>query len=110
MARLLVLGAGGFQLPVIVHPRAWVSPSAVPAQGSVVLAMACVGAASRVCRGAIINMGALIDHDCVVGPCVHAGPGAVVKAGNHLEPGEKVESGEVRERKEYVACTPKTND
>ena len=105
-----VLEQAGFSLPVIVHPRAWVSPSAVMEPGSVVLAMACVGADSRVCRGAIINMGALIDHDCVVGACVHAAPGAVVKAGNHLEPGEKVESGEVRERKEYVACKPKIND
>lgn len=33
---LEVLEQAGFQLPVIVHPRAWVSPSAVTEPGSVV--------------------------------------------------------------------------
>ena len=62
--------------------RAFVSPSAVLAPGSVVLAMACVGTGSVVEEGAILNLGAILDHDCTLGACAHLAPGAVVKAGN----------------------------
>ena len=63
------------------------------APGSVVLAMACVGAASVVEEGAIVNMGAILDHDCTLGACAHLAPGAVVKAGNRVPPQEKIDSG-----------------
>lgn len=95
------LDEAGYRVPAIVHPRAWVSPSAVVEDGAVILAMACVGAGTKVRRGAIVNIGALIDHDCTVSFCVHAAPGAVVKAGNFLAPMTKVESGEVVQRAAY---------
>ncbi len=97
------LGEAGYDVPALVHPRAYVSPSAVVEPGAVVLAMACVGTHTLVRRGAIINMGAVIDHDCTVGFCVHAAPGAIVKAGNFLAPMTKVESGQVVERAAYPA-------
>ena len=75
------------------HAQSFVSPSAVLAPGSVVLAMACVGAASVVEEGAIVNMGAILDYDCTLGACAHLAPGAVVKAGNRVPPQEKIDSG-----------------
>ena len=103
LGRLNRLGEAGYDVPALVHPRAYVSPSAVVEPGAVVLAMACVGTHTLVRRGAIINMGAVIDHDCTVGFCVHAAPGAIVKAGNFLAPMTKVESGQVVERAAYPA-------
>lgn len=87
------LKAAGFRLPVIRHIQSFVSPSAVLAPGSVVLAMACVGTGSVVEEGAIVNLGAILDHDCVLGACAHLAPGAVVKAGNRVPAQAKIDSG-----------------
>ena len=92
---LQTLRAASYRVPALVHPRAWVSPSARVAEGAVVLALAGVGAGSTVEEGAIVNLGALIDHDCVIGACAHVAPGVVVKAGNRVAPGAKLESGTV---------------
>lgn len=92
------LRAAGFALPVLVHARAWVSPSAVLEPGAVVLAQAAVGARAHIGAGCIVNMGALVDHDCVLGACVHLAPGAVVKACCTVGAGQKIESGAVVER------------
>ena len=45
-----------------------------------------------------MNMGAIADHDCVVGACAHLAPGAIVKAGNTVPAQMKIESGTVLER------------
>lgn len=70
--------AQGFGLPILVHPTAWVSPSAELAEGCVVFAQAAVGTNSHVEGGCIINTGATVDHDCVLGECSHICPGAHV--------------------------------
>lgn len=93
------LAEAGFSLPVIVHPRAYVSPSAQIDEGVVVLAMASVGAGAHLERGAIVNMSSVVDHDAVVGACAHIAPGAIVKAGVCVAPQTKLESGLVALRK-----------
>lgn len=89
------LSAAGFRIPTIVHPRAYVSPTARLAAGVVVLAQAAVGEQAVLSQGVIVNMGAIADHDCVLGACVHLAPGAIVKAGCTLSAQIKVESGMV---------------
>ncbi len=92
------LAEAGYALPVIVHPRAYVSPSAHLEDGAVVLALAAVGANARVERGGIVNMSSVVDHDAVVGDCAHVAPGAIVKAGARVAPRTKLESGCVAAR------------
>lgn len=92
------LAAAGFRLPVIAHPRAYVSPSARLGEGVVVLALAAVGANAQIGRGAIVNMSCVVDHDAVVGDCAHVAPGAIVKAGASVAPLTKLESGSVAAR------------
>ena len=94
-AWLARLAAAGFTVPAILHPRAWVSPSAVVEQGAVVLANAAVGCGARLGKGCILNLGALVDHDCTIGACAHLAPGVIVKAGNTVADGVKLESGTV---------------
>lgn len=72
------LAAQGFDLPVVIHPSAWVSPSAELGDGSVVFAMAAVNACTVIGRGGIVNTGATVDHDCRIGEGVHVCPGAHV--------------------------------
>ena len=70
------LATVGFALPNLIHPAAWVSPSAVVGEGSVVLAGAIIQAAAQLGRGVIVNTSASVDHDCKLGDGVHVCPGS----------------------------------
>lgn len=93
------LREAGYAIPTLIHPMAFVSPSAQLGRGVTVLAQAAVGARCALGDGCLVNMGALLDHDCVLANGVHLAPGAVVKAGNRIDAYEKIESGTVLERK-----------
>ena len=43
----------------------------------------------------IVNGGAIVDHDAVLGRGAHVAPGGIVKAGAEVAPLAKVDSGEV---------------
>ncbi len=68
----------GLRLPVLIHPNAYVSPSAQLGEGTVVMAGAVVSAHAKIGELCIINTRATIDHDCELGDCVHVGPGATL--------------------------------
>ena len=68
--------AAGLGLATVVHPAAWVSPSATLGEGAVVMAGAVIQARARVGRAAIVNTSASVDHDCVLGVGAHLSPGA----------------------------------
>ena len=70
------LAAAGYELPVVIHPTAWVSPSAQLGAGSVVFAQACIQAQAVIGSGAILNTGCSVDHDAQLGNGVHICPGA----------------------------------
>lgn len=99
--------AAGIEVVSIVHPRAWISPSAHIGQGVAVLAMAVIGTDARLGRGAIVNAGAVVDHDVCIGDFAHLGVGvnlaggvqvgasAWLQAGCNAGYGVSVESGDV---------------
>jgi UDP-perosamine 4-acetyltransferase len=69
----LVVGKG-FNLVTVIHPKAWVSPSAHLGNGVVVMAGAMINACAVIGDLAIINTGSTIDHDCNVGRAAHIAP------------------------------------
>jgi UDP-perosamine 4-acetyltransferase len=69
--RLLALG---FNLPPVLHPSAWISPSSSLAPGVVVLQHAALSADTTYGRAALINSGAVVEHDSVVEEAAHVAP------------------------------------
>lgn len=70
------LQAIGYELPVLVHPTAWISPSARIGPASVVFAQAAVQAQACLGAGVILNTGCSVDHDSRLADGVHICPGA----------------------------------
>lgn len=85
----------GFKLVNLVHPRAYVSPSATVGEGNVVEPMAVIKAGAKIGSGCIISAGAVIDHDCTVSDGAHIAPGVIVKNTSVVPENTKLESGTV---------------
>jgi len=66
------------RLETIVHPTAWLSPSAKIGRGVCIGAHAVVNARAQVADGAIINSAAVVEHDCQIGEHAHVGPNAAL--------------------------------
>lgn len=86
------------QLATLIHPSAYVSPTATIDQGTVILPHAIINTDVVVGKGCIINLGAIVDHGCVLEEGVHICIGSIVKGENRIEKCSKIEAGEVVER------------
>lgn len=73
--------AMGFSVAGVVHPRAWVSPSAMLNHGVHVMAGAVINADARIGENVIVNTGAIVEHDCIIGSNVHIASLAVISGG-----------------------------
>ena len=101
MAWINRLMEDGIRLPVLVHPEAYVSPTATLFSGVTVLPKAVVNTGVMVKTGCIVNIGALIDHDCILEEGCHLAPGAIVKAENRIPGCTKIDSGTVVQNGQY---------
>lgn len=90
---------GGGQLATLIHPAAYVSPTATIKSGTVILPHAIITTGGQC--GCIINLGAIVDHGCILEEGVHICLGAIVKGENWIERLSKIEAGEVVERGQY---------
>jgi len=71
-------------LPPIVHPTAFVDPTAVLGAGVQVHAGAHVGADAMVAEGSVINTMAVVEHDCQIDKHAFIAPGALLAGGVHV--------------------------
>lgn len=85
----------GFELPVLIHPMAWVSPSARLGGGSIVEPMAVVHTGAEVGTGGLLCAGCVVNHNARVGDCCQIDCGAVVASNADVSAGTKVPCGEV---------------
>ena len=93
---LVRLEQEGFEIPILIHPSAYVSRSAVIGKGTVVEPMAIVNANSKIGNGCIISVGAIVDHNVIIEDYCHINSGAICMAGSQLKKrGTKVDAGDV---------------
>lgn len=85
----------GFQLKTIVHPTAFVDPSAKLGEGVFVAAGAFIGPRAEIGDGVIINTHASVDHDCKVGEYSHICPGTILAGAVAVGPLTTVGAGSV---------------
>lgn len=85
----------GYEIPVLIHPSAYVSKTCKIEMGTMIGPKAIVSANTFIGAGSIISAGAIIDHDVVLEPCVHIDVGAIVKAGGKVTAETKLKAGEV---------------
>ena len=78
--------ACGYTLPVLIHPTAFVSPDAALGEGSILRTRCVVSRFVTLGKACLINVGALIDHDCVLGDGVHAAMGCVIRGAQTVPP------------------------
>ncbi len=79
------LARAGFRCPAVLHPSAWIEPSARLADGVQVLAKSYISSDVQIGFGTVINAGAVVSHDCVLGRIVNLSPGAMLAGGVVLE-------------------------
>ena len=72
------LAEAGFACPALVHPTAYVEPSAHLSAGVQVFPHAYVGSEARLGYGCIVNTGAIVSHDCILEDYVNISPGAML--------------------------------
>ncbi|MEY4352089.1 MAG: pilin glycosylation protein PglB [Cyanobacteriota bacterium] len=72
------LAHSGFELPALVHPQSFVSPSATLAQGTCIGVGAVVQTCVQIGMAALVNSGAIIEHHGVIGAGSHIAPGAIL--------------------------------
>ena len=84
-----------FTIPVIVHPSAYISPSAIISEGSIIEPLAVVHTSVNVGRGCIISAGAIINHNSILSDGVHCDCGCVIPARSTIESKRKVVQGEI---------------
>ncbi len=83
----------GFELLTVIHPTAFVSPTAILGAGCAVMAGAVVGTEAELVEGAIVNCGATVDHHCKVEAFGHLGVNACMAGGSVLGHGAWMQAG-----------------
>lgn len=93
------LEGAGYELPVLIHPKAYVSPSAKLGKGTIVEPMAVVNTEAVVEAGGLICAGCVVNHNAHILPVCQIDCNAVVASNAVVPEGTKVSSNMVFERK-----------
>lgn len=83
----------GYEIPIIIHPTAYISPSANIGIGSFIGINAVVNTAVTIGKGCIIGIGVLVDHNCYIGEYSYINAGGIVRACSKIGSFKKVDVG-----------------
>lgn len=93
----MILEECGYNIPVLIHPNAYVSPDAKLSPGCIVRVFAVIGRYAEIGKATILNIGAKVDHHCVIGEGSHLLINSVVRASKTVNPLSWVSAGQVIE-------------
>ena len=85
----------GYDVPSLIHDRAYVSPSAVIGKGCFIEPMAVVHTGVKVETGCILSAGVILNHNSVVHEGCHINCGSVVKARAEILAGTRTDYNDV---------------
>ena len=74
-----------YNIPILVHPTAYVSPDAILSPGCIIRTYAIVSRYAKLGEGVIVNIGGKIDHHCEIGDFSMILPGAVIRGSTKVE-------------------------
>ena len=87
--------AAGLMLVTVVHPSAFLGPGVTVGDGCIVAPGCVITRDVRLGRGAIVNYGANVGHDCAIADFAFIGPGAVLTGDVRVGAGSLVGAGAV---------------
>jgi UDP-perosamine 4-acetyltransferase len=80
----------GFNIPVLIHKSAVVSPYASIGSGTCVMPGAVINSGAVIGENCIINTSSIVEHDCTIGRNSHISPGACVAGGVKVGEGSHI--------------------
>lgn len=87
------LETAGYELSVLVHPKAYIAPSALLEKGTIAEPMVVVNTEAVVEAGGLLCAGCVVNHNAVVKLCCQIDCNAVVTAGAIVPEKTKVVAG-----------------
>lgn len=92
---LTELESCGFEIPVLMHKNAYVSPSAIIGKGSIIEPMAVIHTDVKIGAGCIISAGTIINHNAIIGDGCHLNCGTIVGARTNVNAMTKSDYGQI---------------
>ena len=90
-----ILEECNYNIPILIHPTAYVSPDAKLEPGCIIRTFAVIGRYAVLGKATILNIGAKVDHHCVIGEGSHLLINSVVRASRTVEPLTWLDAGQV---------------
>ena len=92
---ITMLEKAGYKIAILVHPKAYVSPSAQIMKGSIIEPMAIVNSKCVISVGCIISAGAVINHNSICSDGVHIDCNAIIPENSNVPMKTRVDCGTV---------------
>lgn len=85
----------GFTFTSVIHPSAVIASDIKICEGAQIMAGAIIQPGSRIGLDTIVNTKASVDHDCIIGDHVHIAPGVTISGGVRVGNGVHIGTGAI---------------